>query len=290
MNSIPVFLPSDNNYAPFVATTIASICFNTKSFIDFYILDGGITSENKEKICALKNKFNNFSIEFLYIDPNTAFKDFKTTQHLTKAAYNRFLMAELKPDINQAIYLDSDLIVKGDIIELWNQSLDDKTVAWIKDQGVVDAVFDIMKSFDLNDYYNAGVLLIDLKKWRDNRYTEKIFDLEHQIHDEIKFADQDLLNILLKNDCKCLEPRFNVQYGAENTLIRHFVNVYKPWKFNYFKIGNGVKPLVDFDDFWNYVKMTEFYDEVHRNYENNINSNFLNKRLSQIAEKMKQGA
>ena len=67
MSNIHIFLSSDNNYAPFVATTIASICDNTKSFCDFYILDSGIEEEeeeeeNKEKICQLKTKFNNFSI------------------------------------------------------------------------------------------------------------------------------------------------------------------------------------------------------------------------------------
>ena len=49
-NKIPIFLASDNNYAPFVATTIASICDNTKSFCDVYVLDGGITKENQSKI------------------------------------------------------------------------------------------------------------------------------------------------------------------------------------------------------------------------------------------------
>ena len=56
MYRIPIFLSSDNNYAPFVATTIASICDNTKSFCDFYILDGGIEEENKEKIIQCMKK------------------------------------------------------------------------------------------------------------------------------------------------------------------------------------------------------------------------------------------
>ena len=55
MYRIPIFLSSDNNYAPFVATTIASICDNTKSFCDFYILDGGIEEEKKEKIFQREN-------------------------------------------------------------------------------------------------------------------------------------------------------------------------------------------------------------------------------------------
>ena len=74
MNTIPIFLSSDNNYAPYVATTIASICDNTKSFCDFYILDGGISKENQEKIYVLKEKFNNFSIEFINIDVDKEFK------------------------------------------------------------------------------------------------------------------------------------------------------------------------------------------------------------------------
>lgn len=75
--NIPVFLSSDNNYAPFVATTIASICDNTKSFCEFYVLDGGIKEENKAKICELKNKFNNFSIEFIEIDVKKSFFHYK---------------------------------------------------------------------------------------------------------------------------------------------------------------------------------------------------------------------
>ena len=68
MSNIPIFLSSDNNYAPFIETTIASICDNTKSFCEFFILDGGITKENQEKICKLKNEFNNFNITFLTVD------------------------------------------------------------------------------------------------------------------------------------------------------------------------------------------------------------------------------
>ena len=68
MPNIPIFLSSDNNYAPFVATTMVSILANTNSFIEFYVLDGGITSENVEKIQSLKNNFKNFSIEFIKID------------------------------------------------------------------------------------------------------------------------------------------------------------------------------------------------------------------------------
>lgn len=53
MSYIPIFLSSDNNYAPYIAIAIASICDNTKSFCNFYILDGGISKENKSYINSL---------------------------------------------------------------------------------------------------------------------------------------------------------------------------------------------------------------------------------------------
>ena len=100
--NIPIFLSSDNNYAPFVATTIASICDNTKSFCDFYILDGGIEEENKEKICQLKTLFNNFSIEFINI--KNSIKNFSTSdRYPSNTMYARFLIPLLKPDINRAL-------------------------------------------------------------------------------------------------------------------------------------------------------------------------------------------
>ena len=82
--TIPIFLSADNEYAPFVATTIVSICEHTREFVDFYVLDGGINDENKNKIVSLKNLFSNFSIEFLSIEIDKIFSDFSTNLHYSK--------------------------------------------------------------------------------------------------------------------------------------------------------------------------------------------------------------
>ena len=135
-NNIPIFLSSDNNYAPFVATTIASICDNTKSFCEFYILDGGITQENQEKICKLKVQFNNFSIEFIKIDVEKTFKniDYKNIcNYVTISTYNRFLIPMLKLNTDKAIYLDVDVIVVGDILKFYEQDLNNHIIGAIPD-------------------------------------------------------------------------------------------------------------------------------------------------------------
>ena len=293
MANIPIFLSSDNKYAPFVATTIASICNNTKSFCDFYVLDGGIKQENQEKICKLKEQFNNFSIEFIKIDYDKFLKDFEyknKSAHVSISTYNRFFIGELKPDINRAIYIDIDIIALGDIKTLWEQSLKGKTVGIIKDEGENDLISKYKEKFSLNHYFNAGVLLIDLNKWKSNNYSEKVFEFEKLNRNILNFADQDIINVILKDDCEILSSKFNSQLiSDENTVIRHFVNVYKPWKYNYFKLGNQIKPLSNFEDFWKYAQMTDFYDELKTGYEKNINSNMLIKRLSIIADKIKVG-
>lgn len=292
MSNISIFLSSDNNYAPFVATTIASICDNTKSFCDFFVLDGGISKENKEKISKLKEQFNNFSLEYVEVNANELLKDFEyknKSTHVSISTYYRFFITKLKPTIKRAIYLDIDIIAIGDIENLWKQDLNGNTLGIIKDEGENDLIIKFKEKYSLVNYYNAGVLLIDLKKWEEKQYSKFAFEFELQNRDNLNFADQDIINVLFKDDCIQLEQKFNEQlYFNKNTVIRHFANIYKPWKYNYFKVGNGITPLANFDNFWKYAKRTEFHNELKCNYEKNINSNVLIKRLSLIADKKRE--
>ena len=75
MCKIPVFMASDENFAPFVAITMASILKNTSSFVEFYVLDSGISKKNKQKIINLNKFFKNFSIEFIEVDTDKYFKN-----------------------------------------------------------------------------------------------------------------------------------------------------------------------------------------------------------------------
>jgi lipopolysaccharide biosynthesis glycosyltransferase len=292
MTNIPIFLASDDNYAPFVATTIASICDNTNSFIDFYILDGGITTKNQERIEKLIEKFNNFSIDFINIDTEKEFKEFKTTSYISMAAYNRFLIPQLKPNLKKVIYLDIDIIVLGDIKELYEQSLDGFAVGTIDDQGDINFISQIKNNLDMDincTYFNSGVLLMDLNKWNEDKIVETLFKIEEKYREKILCNDQDILNKYFENNYKLLDKKFNTMIKGDNAIIRHFANVFKPWNYNFFKIGNQIRPLENFDDFWHYADITDFNNEIKQKYEHNINSNILNKRMSIIAEKMKQG-
>lgn len=294
MNTIPIFLSSDNNYAPYVATTIASICDNTKSFCDFYILDGGISKENQEKIYVLKEKFNNFSIEFINIDVDKEFKsiNYKNNEYISISTYNRFLIPHLKPELEKVLYLDVDIVVLGDIAKLYSIDLENYALgaAWDKSRILYNTdTKDPMELSDNYKYFNAGVLLIDIKKWNKNNIVNKLFAIEKKYGEKVLHADETLLNKYFDNNYKIFDIKFNyTDYDVLNSpdseiVIRHFASALKPWNANYCILGKKVVPLKTFEIFWNYAKMTLFYEKIRKNYNHSINSNMLTKRMAKIA-------
>lgn len=270
MAGIPIFLSSDNNYAPFVAITIASICDNTKSFCNFYVLDSGITEENKEKICSLKERFKNFSIEFITIDLEKYFKDFKGFCHISKAMYARFLIPDIKTSLNKAIYLDVDILVIGDILKLYEESLNNYTIGAVAET-FPEQIWDIRRREMFlsggHRYFNSGVLLIDCQKWRQEDLLKKIITLGEQIVEWLIYGDQDILNKFFNNNYKCLPDIYNTTSGIcsgydapKDTIICHYVGPAKPW--HYYKKRKKMMPCLA--DYWKYAKMTPFYNELKK--------------------------
>ena len=276
---IPIFLSSDDNYAPFVATTVASICHNTKSFIDFYILDSGISEENKRLIETLKEKFNNFSIEFIKANigkyfENLEFKD--AHYYLTLATYNRFLIPKLKENLNKAIYLDIDIIVLGDIAEIYGEDLENYALGAVWEE-YTENHENIQRKQYLNlsndhKYFNAGVLLINCKKWREENLTVKLFETEKNHREKLKFEDQDVMNKFFDNNYKMLHSKYNYLnqsygfYDKNEVLVRHFNGYIKPW---HLKIEERfTRFLKDIDLFWYYARMTPFFERLDKDCRN----------------------
>ena len=282
MTVIPIFLSSDNNYAPFITTTIASICDNTKALCKFYILDGNISLENKLKIESLQNLFSNLMIEFIEVNYKKYFKEFKPVTYLGYAPYARFFVPDKAKKI---IYLDVDIIALNDIKLLWEFDLKGKTIAIATNTCCNHLTQYVQQKFNIDTYCNNGVMLIDTERYYKNNYLERLLDAEKKYRDTLKFADQDLINIIFKADYTILPNKFNVQYGGNDTILRHFTNVYKPWKSSYFKLNAKISPLQNFDNFWFYARMTPFYEKIKKIYEESTNSSFLNKRLNIKLEK-----
>lgn len=290
MPNVPIFLSSDNNYVPFVATTIASVCDNTKSFCEFYVIDGGISPDNRSKIMALSEQFKNFSTEFITIDYDKYFKNFREITYLGLSTYSRFLISELKPEITKCIYLDVDIIVIDDIKKLFDINLDNYVIGAVRDTGNSKYLNYVKQSIGLpanSIYFNAGVLLINNSKWVGQNITQKLFDIEQKYREKLKIADQDILNICFQNSYKLLDIKYNTMYDNPEIIIRHFTNYPKVWQADFYLDLETKQPkkIEHADIFWKYAKMTPFYQEICDIKNKFLASNLLYNRFNKLVNK-----
>lgn len=267
-----IFFASDNNFAQHLAIAIGSILLNATSLDDlnFYILDGGISDKNKKKIEKMKN-IKDFNIEFIKVD-DSLFNNCPITnecQHISKQTYYRYIIPKLKPELDKAFYFDCDIVVENSLNDFWNIDLDDKYAAVVEE--LFMGAYADSKRLGTSNYFNAGVMLINLKKWKEENITEKLFNntvlLSRQ--NKILWVDQCVLNYTFNDNVVWLSPKYNLQcnafyegkYSAENNkelktsiyhpVIIHFNSFTKPWSKKTCR-----HPL--WKRYWFYAKRTPF--------------------------------
>lgn len=265
---IPIFFAVDDGYIPFLAVASESLIDNASKeyYYSIKILYTNINEENKRKIN--KYKCENVNIEF--VDLNYYIEKVKdklyTRDYYTKTTYFRLFIPNLYPQYNKAIYLDSDIVVLGDISELYNQEIENNLVAAAPDDVIQSTkVFQeyaekVVGVADYRNYFNAGILLMNLDEFRKFKFQEKFLYLL----ETIKFTvaqDQDYLNRLSKGKVKIIDkawdkmPIANDNFDENNLKIIHYNLAYKPWHYDNIKYK---------EYFWKYAKETEYYDDIRK--------------------------
>jgi lipopolysaccharide biosynthesis glycosyltransferase len=286
-NKIPIFLASNDNYAPFVASTISSVCYNTSTDVIFYILDTGITNFHKKQIENLKKKFSNFDIEFLSLDVSFLKNYSFNLKHISLDMYSRFFMFDLKPKIVKAIYIDLDVVVLDDITKLYNEDLENKALGAINidlpNKRKFNYLHNVMGISKEHKYFNSGVLLFDNTKLSKN-FSKEMLELIAKYKNVLRFGDQDTLNKYFDNNYKILNNKYNytnrhIQYKieTEDIVIRHFEGSKKPWNSNRWFRGDKMQ---NFRDWWFFAEMTPFYAGLQNDFiANKIEEKYFKKTI-----------
>ena len=263
MQHIPVFLASNDKFAPFVATTIASICANTYDFIDFYILDSGISKHNRQKICDTKQFFDNFSIKFIKVDCDKKFAHLPKLKHISRDMYSRFLIPEILPDCEKVIYSDIDVAFVGDISELYNEDLDNK---------VIGAVPCYNSDKIIHNQFCSALLLLNCKKLNEQNFKKHISDTATELlqNKSLRLPDQDILNRLYSHNYLELELKYGIISKYLNSNNKFELN--KNWIILHFPGGGLNKPwnnknIPGAEYFWQYVPFTSFSEEIEEIYQ-----------------------
>ena len=239
-NRISIAFSCNNEWIDKLAVTVISILENANKndFYHFYILDGGISEINKIKLSKIKSKIN-FKLEYLKINKEL-FKNAPLSHHFKLETYYRLALANLISD-DKLLYLDVDILVHKNISELFNIDIENYYAAAVED--ILSKERKIHK-LNVKKYFNAGVLLLNLKKIRDENLEKEFFDVINHHSNLITWVDQCVLNHVFKENVKFLNEKFNFQHHSSITninnlykkvkkdvIITHFVSTKKPWNF-----------------------------------------------------------
>ncbi len=264
VNEIPVFFAVDNGYIPFLGVALKSLIDNTSKENKYAIkiLYTSVSDENKSRI--KKYEKENISIEF--VDLNKQLEEIKeklyTRNYFSNTTYYRLFIPELYPEYDKAVYIDSDTICLADIADLYNVDMEDNLIAAVPD-GVVQTI-DPFKDYvervvgvaDYNKYFNAGVIVMNLKELRKYKFEEKFIYMLGKIRFEVA-QDQDYLNRLCKGRVKMIDYSWNRmpimgKRDGDINLIHYNLGA-KPWYFD---------DVLYQEYFWKYAEKTEFYNEI----------------------------
>ena len=244
-----IVISPDENYALHGLTMLNSLVANNRGIrLMIHILDGGISIKNKLKfqLFFLKNRLK---YQFYNIDYSTIINA-PTHGHISLSAYSRlFLSSILSKEIIHVLYLDCDLIVINELNELMNTKIDEYHIAAIEE--IISE--EMRNNLELGGsfYFNSGVMLINLKKWREENMESKFLEFINEKPEKIKYWDQDVLNCCLKNKWLRLPKKYNLTHfffypevyspayfsmkqeefdaSMKDPVIIHFTSHQKPW-------------------------------------------------------------
>ena len=246
---IPVFFAVNDNYAPYLGVAIKSMLenLNRKCFCKIHIL---ITELSERHVELLKEVVAEYSrhASIVFVDVARECKKmagmFHMRDYYSKETYFRFFISPLFPEYDKVVYLDCDIIVTGDVSELYRQELGNNMVAAAVEEVVYvddDLGFYSEKCLGVpwKEYFGAGILLINSKLFREEHVEEQFVELLKKYKFTVA-QDQDYLNVICLGRVKLLNLGWN-KTAFENS---DFDDVYYE---NYF---------------WKYAESSPFFGEI----------------------------
>lgn len=248
---------SDENYAVITAVSINSLRMN-RNRKDLYHIHFISVNVSKEIICKLKQMEEpNFLIDVIPFEINE--NEYKKEEvSATPAAVAKFFLPDLLPELEKVIYLDGDMVVQKDLGKLYETSLDDSYAAVVRDIWIEKGNNGLLRKLNcgIKRYFNSGMMVLNLKRMREENIPEQL--IEYRKNGINYHMDQDALNVVFKDEVKCLPYLYNYMpamheafseeqiydiYGIDTActscevmseaVIIHFIgldNKNKPWR------------------------------------------------------------
>ncbi|MDR1958197.1 MAG: glycosyltransferase family 8 protein [Planctomycetaceae bacterium] len=233
-NTIPIFFAADVNYYQHLCVLIVSILERNQNERFLFNVMTDREDDEAEKIKSLADKYPNFDIRFMVMN-DSMFEGLPLPlEHITLQMYYRLLIPLLVPELEKALYLDSDMVCNIGLRELWTTPIDGYYVAGVPDNLGWDTRRYLCQSVfpQRTEYINSGMLLMNLSMIRNENKIPELFAWL-QSHPETKYPDQDAVNSVFLQKIKIIDTKWNNTTGCQRKLrksIAHFITEKKPWR------------------------------------------------------------
>ena len=257
----------DDGYTDPLMVTAYSVIKNNTSFdeIYFHVISGDVSDKNQEKIKSLESQ-SGVHFDFAMVD-ESLFRGFPLNiEHISSIAYARFLTADIFSTLHKVLYLDSDILILGDLGELWNTDIEDMCIAGSHKQYINTQFPGYKESIGLKEdsiYINSGVMLMNLDRIRKLDKTQELLKNAKDLKDIVRIQDQDIINITFNGEIVGFHKKYNYTHSdrkenslnqEEEAVIVHFNSSNKPWGSD-FKSDDTNRLFAK--------KYLEYQDEVH---------------------------
>ena len=207
----------DDNYAPYAGVMMLSALEATPDTpIHFHLVSCGISAQNLERLKATVHQGGGTLSAH---EPDSDLYQGLPTHRYGPAVYQRInLPATIPGSVSRVLYLDSDILVLGNLKELWDRSLEGQPVGAVENFSPT-ACRDI--GVDRQSYFNSGVLLMDLAIWRQEALHRTVTEYARDHADSLQFVDQCSLNAVLQGRWVRLPAKWNQQADVYSVMARH---------------------------------------------------------------------
>lgn len=250
---INVVYITDENYALPTTVSITSLKYNINIGIkiNIYIITNELSDYSLKRLTALNG--DNFNIFIVNEYNENIYKINTTHAHVTKISLFKFFIHKILNHLDKVLYIDSDTVILKSIENLFNIDINNYFIAAISDmRGIIHGKNNI--KLGISNYFNSGIMLMNLKKMRDFTIDEKLIQAKF-LENILGFMDQTALNKCLHNKTLYIDIKFNLmldniieskysvndvnrfynkQYTSFSQMIDecfvfHFANKMKPW-------------------------------------------------------------
>ena len=271
---IPIFFTINDQYAPYLSTAIDSIIKNSSKeyYYKIFILHDGLSPENISKLSVFDD--NRFEINFKEMKKGLEaitdrIENRLRCDYFTVTIYFRLFIADMFTEFDKGIYIDSDIIVPGDISELYNHNLGNNLIGAVTDnsiQEIPELVNYVENAVGIprREYINSGVLLMNLKLMREKEFSKKFLNLLTTYHFDSIAPDQDYINVMCNGKILYLDEEWDAMPNPAREEIKqpkliHYNLFQKPWCYDNIQYQ---------DEFWKYANQSNYYNLIIQNKNN----------------------